>query len=125
VRHQQEKSDFLVVLDMSNCNLGFAEHKDRGIRFNILHSDEFTGVSINIGKILLATRLVSRSYIPLSRLLESGTVSGAGSSTRDRMFSDSRISSPVDKMLAAANSSEVIGLAVLFVRATYLRILKI
>jgi hypothetical protein len=34
------------------------------------------------------------------------------------------ISSPIGKSPAAANSSEIIGLAVLFVRATYLRIMK-
>jgi hypothetical protein len=55
----------LIFLDKSSYNLGFAEHKGRGIRYNTLHSDKFTGASINIGKILLATRLVSRSYPPL------------------------------------------------------------
>jgi hypothetical protein len=47
-----------ITLDSPNTKAG-------GIRFNTLHSDKFTGVSINIGKILLATRLVSRSYLPL------------------------------------------------------------
>jgi hypothetical protein len=55
----------LIFLDKISSNLGFTEHKVPGIRFITPQSDEFTGVSINIGKILLATRLVSRSYLPL------------------------------------------------------------
>jgi hypothetical protein len=58
------KSGFLVFLDESRCDFGLTKHIGRGIRLDTLHDDEFTRVSFNIGKVFLATRLVSRSYLP-------------------------------------------------------------
>jgi hypothetical protein len=67
----KKKPGFLVFFDKFSCNLRFAEHKSRGIRFYISQVDKFAWISVDVGKILFAPDLFSDLISPSSRLLES------------------------------------------------------
>jgi hypothetical protein len=108
----REKSGIFIFFNNFDRNLRVAKNKGWWITCN-LSSNEFVQVNFNVRKIFITTGFVFGSNLSIF------ATAGIANNFSNRIIALGGASSSVGGAPATTNSSEVIGLAVLLVRATF------